>query len=188
MEKLISFPNHTTKPGTESFLLEADLQLKGSDVYLEFIFLNQKEELFELPKTAASWSESQVPRQDGLWNATCFEAFLNPMGSSKYFEFNFSLNPAWNAYQFEGYRTPHPATPTTDFVFKSMNWDPRKKRLLMELQNHTPYSRFRVGLTAILLEKSGVKHYCALAHKGPQPDFHLMDSFILQRGTGSETN
>jgi hypothetical protein len=166
----------------ESFLLEAELQLKGSDVYLEFILLD-KEGLFEVPKTAASWSEDQVPRHDGLWNATCFEAFLNPVGTTKYYEFNFALNPSWNAYQFENYRTPQPATLTADFVLQGMSWDPLKNRLLVELQNKTPYKQFQVGLTAVLLEKAGVKHYWALAHQGSKPDFHLRESFILQRGT-----
>ncbi|HEY8270954.1 MAG TPA: hypothetical protein VIG33_08695 [Pseudobdellovibrionaceae bacterium] len=190
MPNLISFSPPFSDPNAmeplcsgETLLLEADLQFKDSSLYLEFGFLEQSAELFELPKTSASWPEAQVPRQDGLWQATCFEAFLSPLGSSKYFEFNFSLNPAWNAYKFESYRLPQPAAPTEEFVLKSMGWDAVKKRLLVELENKTFYSQFRVGLTAILLEKNGTKHYCALAHKGTQPDFHLMKSFILQRGT-----
>ncbi len=140
--------------------------------------------LFELPKDANFWSEAQVQRQDGLWMATCFEVFLNPTGSTKYFELNFSLNPAWNAYEFETYRTPQPARTTSDLVLKSMSWDPQQAGCLkVELKNKTTYKTFQVGLTAVLLEKGGVKHYCALVHKGDKADFHLIESFILQRGT-----
>lgn len=190
MQNLIPFPHNPASPETEASarstdapVVEADLQFEGSDLCLEFRFLNSQTDLLGLPEKAACWDGTEVPRQDDLWQATCFEAFLNPIGSSKYFEFNFSLKPAWNAYRFENYRTPQPATPTLDFVLKSMKWDPSKKHLLLVLENKTSYSQFRVGLSAIFLEKNGTKHYFALAHKGTQPDFHLVKSFILQRGT-----
>ncbi|MGZ3806065.1 MAG: hypothetical protein ACXVB4_17755 [Pseudobdellovibrionaceae bacterium] len=184
MQNLISFSSHELPLpiSEEPCLLQADLQVKGSEIYLEFA-LKRNAEIFALAKTPASWQGARVPRQDGLWQATCFEAFLNPVGSSKYFEFNFSLTPAWNSYQFESYRLPQPATPTEEFALQSMSWDPLKNHLLVELKNKTSYKQFHVGLTAVLLEKNGRKHYCALAHKGPQPDFHLLESFILRRGT-----
>lgn len=178
VQKLISY----TENDKVSFALEADLQLQGTELVLEFS-LRDPEGLFEVPKTAAAWSSGEVARQDGLWQATCFEAFLQASGQKKYYEFNFSLTPAWNAYEFTAYREPQPPKATADFVLRAMSWDPAKKLLSVRLENNSGYGKFQAGLTAILQEKSGAKHYYAVAHKGAKPDFHLPESFILQRGS-----
>lgn len=178
MQKLISY-NENDKV---SFSLEAEIQSRGTELVLEYS-LKDPEGLFEMPKTAASWTTGEVSRRDGLWQATCFEAFLQPSGSSQYYEFNFALTPAWNAYKFTGYREPQPPQSTEDFVLKAMAWEPTKKHLRVVLENKSTASNFNAGLTAILQEKSGLKHYYAVAHKGPKPDFHLIESFILQRGS-----
>src|ERR1700757_4395609 len=41
---------------------------------------------------------------DGLWEHTCFEAFIAAPGVAGYYEFNFSPTLAWAAYQFSDYR------------------------------------------------------------------------------------
>ncbi|MBS1972420.1 MAG: hypothetical protein JSU04_19095 [Bdellovibrionales bacterium] len=178
MQKLISY-NANDKA---SFSLEADIHLTGPELVLEFS-LKDPQGLFELPKTTAAWSRSQVARQDGLWQATCFEAFLQPSGQAKYYEFNFALNPAWNGYEFTAYREPQPPKATADFVLKAMSWNSEQKHLIVRFENKSGATKFQAGLTAILQEKSGIKHYYAVAHKGPKPDFHLSESFILQRGS-----
>ena len=43
-------------------------------------------------------------RSDGLWQHTCFEAFLMQPPSPAYIELNFSPSGAWAAYRFMGYR------------------------------------------------------------------------------------
>lgn len=156
--------------------------MQGAELVLEFC-LTDPQSLFEVPHSAATWGAGSVARRDGLWQATCFEAFLQPLGESRYYEFNFALTPAWNAYVFTGYREPQPPQTTAEFVLKAMNWEPAKKHLRVVLENHTGVTRFQAGLTAILQEKSGAKHYYAIAHKGAKPDFHLNESFILQRGS-----
>lgn len=178
MQKLISY-NENDKV---SFSLEAEIQSQGTELVLEYS-LKDPEGLFEVPKTAASWTVSEATRRDGLWQATCFEAFLQPSGGSHYYEFNFALSPAWNVYLFAAYREPQPPQATEDFVLKSMHWEPAKKHLRVVLENKTGAKKFNAGLTAILQEKSGAKHYYAVAHKGAKPDFHLTESFILQRGS-----
>src|SRR5579862_9201500 len=49
------------------------------------------------------------PRQgnspvEGLWQHTCFEAFVGIPGAEPYYEFNFSPGGDWAAYRFRGYR------------------------------------------------------------------------------------
>ncbi len=101
---------------------------------------------------------------------------------SLYYELNFSLKPAWNLYLFDRYRYPQPPKRAAEFELKSMNWDQFESKLNVELVNHTKFKKFNVGLTAVMEEQAGQKHYCALDHKGTQPDFHLLESFTLVRG------
>lgn len=178
MQNLIPHPT-TDKV---SFSIQAELLVQGTELLLEF-GLGQGSDLFALPSQEMAWPGGSSPRRNGLWQGTCFEAFVSPVGLEKYYEFNFSLAPAWNVYEFDGYRTPQPPKASQDFLLKSMHWNPSTKNLSVIIDNHTPYRQFQVGLTAVLLEKSGVKHYLALAHAGEKPDFHLRGSFILQRGS-----
>jgi len=178
VQKLISYNANSN----DTFALSGELQVQNSELVLEF-WLKDPQSLFAVPKTAAAWTEGEVARQDGLWQATCFEAFLQPWGGAGYYEFNFALTQAWNVYQFTGYREPQPPKATTDFVLKAMSWDPAQKHLRVQLENKTSTRKFRAGLTAILKEINGAKHYYALAHKGTKPDFHVIESFILQRGS-----
>ena len=39
-------------------------------------------------------------RADGLWQHTCFEAFISSADSPAYREFNFSPSGLWQAYEF----------------------------------------------------------------------------------------
>ena len=43
-------------------------------------------------------------RTDGLWQHTCFEAFLKADASDSYYEFNFAPSGEWAAYRFGGRR------------------------------------------------------------------------------------
>ncbi|MEB3264615.1 MAG: hypothetical protein VKJ66_09615 [Synechococcus sp.] len=38
----------------------------------------------------------------------------------------------------------------------------------------------RIGVTAVLEDRRGGISYWALAHTGPEPDFHRRDSFLLR--------
>lgn len=163
-----------------NFLLEAEARLSQSYSDLQFVYrLMDKSSLFATPTENKEWS--QIPRSDGLWNHTCFEAFLNPVDTETYYEFNFSLKPAWNCYYFEAYRQPQPAKSSHDFLLKSIRWDQSTYQLTVELKNNSKFKKFNIGLTAVLEEKAGDKHYCALVHADAKPDFHLRKSFTLIR-------
>src|SRR4051794_33386983 len=53
------------------------------------------------------WPDLSEPAQwtDGLWQHTCFEAFLRPDGDESYYEFNLAPSLHWAAYRFSGYRS-----------------------------------------------------------------------------------
>src|SRR3546814_17637970 len=42
---------------------------------------------------------------DGLWESTCFEAFLTEEGEPDYTEFNYGPDGRWACYQFDDYRS-----------------------------------------------------------------------------------
>ena len=49
-------------------------------------------------------AQALAERTDGLWEHTCFEAFLAPAGGESYHEVNLSPSSAWATYSFLRYR------------------------------------------------------------------------------------
>ncbi len=172
VRNLIAFQN----PGLP-FELKADLQRENRGLQLIFE-LEDPEKRLNLPG-AHIWQGDQVPREDGLWKETCFEMFLRPQGQKIYYEFNFSLLPAWNLYVFQDYREPQPPQRSEDFSLQSMNWN--GNRLEISIQTPQALGGFEAGITAVLKEKKIPAHYYALVHLGPKADFHLAESFILKK-------
>lgn len=170
MKVLNSFNNSTTNFKLESYATRDGLSLK-----LAYKIIDLKN-LLNLPVSFTA-DEKNTPRLDGLWNDTCFELFLRPRGKTSYYEFNFSLTPAWNEYIFESYRKPQPPRPCHDISLKKMQWD--GQLLYVELYGLNTEDQFEISLTAVLKEKSGSIHYMAIKHAGTEPDFHHSDSFIL---------
>ena len=119
-------------------------------------------------------------RTDGLWKATCFEAFLKPEKESAYLEFNFSPSGQWAAYDFDDYRTGMtpaglPAAPEIELVLA-----PRRLELRVTLSVDLPREPYRLGLSAVIDEQLGLKSLWALSHAGSVPDFHHPDCFTLE--------
>lgn len=175
----------TLKPfkGPLPYGIEAELSIQTSILHFQFQLDLKATELKGLPKQSHSWSASEISRMDNLWTTTCFEAFLRPKGQSSYYEFNFSLQPAWNAYEFTAYRTPQPPLPTHAFMLKNLAWDAKLQTIHVEVENKSPHQEFEVSLTAVIEETNQQKHYWALAHTSAQPNFHAPDSFTILRGS-----
>lgn len=107
-------------------------------------------------------------RTDGLWQHTCFEAFISN-GEGGYAEFNFSPSGQWAAYDFDGYRsgmcnrgTP---APLIDFQADQAGVRLNAKIDLSGLSG-------ALSLTAVIEEADGTKSYWALNHAEGKPDFH----------------
>jgi hypothetical protein len=119
-------------------------------------------------------------RADNLWQTTCFEAFLAPAGLPGYRELNFSPSCNWAAYDFSAYRAGMveawlPAPPTIE-VARQTN----RLELAVTLSPGLPHEPYRLGLCAVIEERSGNKSFWALSHPGDAPDFHREDCFVLE--------
>ena len=127
---------------------------------------------------------AEAPRRvDGLWQHTCFEAFIGDAGGAGYCEFNSAPSGAWAAYRFAGYRTTPEAlasptqlpiaTATVNgrFVLDTsveLGWLPAEFRRPL-----------RLALAAVLEDGAGTLSYWALAHAPGRPDFHDQCNFLL---------
>jgi hypothetical protein len=121
-------------------------------------------------------------RVDGLWERTCFEAFVAVPGGEGYLELNFSPSTEWAAYAFERYR--HGMRPlalaqppvvtvasTTEELRVTASAD-----LTGVAEARWPW---RVALCAVVADAAGGRSYWALRHTGPKPDFHAAAAFAL---------
>ena len=119
-------------------------------------------------------------RSDGLWQHTCFEAFLRTSRDQGYCEFNFAPSTQWAAYRFSGYRSG-----MTDLELSPPRIETHRGAeayaMRVELDLNLPADRpWQLGLAAVIEEVSGGKSYWALAHPPGKPDFHHEDCFTLE--------
>ena len=122
---------------------------------------------------------------DGLWQHTCFEAFVARTGEPAYQEFNFSPSGQWAAYRFSAERVrdlPAEAgaslcAPELEFVEQPQSldlqvWLPREA--ILPAAAGAP---LMLGLSAILETRDGQLSYWALHHPAARPDFHHRAGF-----------
>ena len=123
-------------------------------------------------------------RVDGLWQHTCFEAFVSVKGEPAYREFNFSPSGEWAAYAFKDYRDGSPLSPDSNPQIKMRVIGNRlevdaliRRECLPPTQKNR---RLLLGLSAVIEEEDGILSYWALKHPPGRPDFHHPDSFVLE--------
>ena len=119
-------------------------------------------------------------RSDGLWQATCFEAFLKAEGQGAYREWNFAPSGDWAAYDFSAYREnmaeAEVASPPYIRIEDNLTWWALGTTIGVDAGK-----TWNLGLSAILEEKDGSKSYWALAHAAAdKPDFHAPDCFAAK--------
>ena len=146
--------------------------------------LSLEYELLGLTETIAVPVPAVVPvRRDGLWKETCFELFLGPEKSDRYWEFNFSPAGHWNIYGFEGYRQgmrEEQAFASLPF-FVQIHPDALNLSVELDLEKIIPRDRaLKVGISAVVRSAGGECTYWALTYPGPQPDFHRRAGFIIE--------
>jgi hypothetical protein len=117
-----------------------------------------------------------VPRiAQGLWEHTCFEAFVAIDHRSEYHEFNFAPSGEWAAHVFRRYRDGGPLA--DEALAPSIRLRATDRRL--ELQAHSG-APLRIGLAAVIEGNEGTLSYWALRHPPGKPDFHHADGFALR--------
>lgn len=115
---------------------------------------------------------------DGLWQDTCFEAFLHePEPSAGYYEFNFSPSGAWAVYHFDAYRQGM-AMVTIEPPLLTVYHDATLLSLTAKIRSHRLPAVKRLALSAVIKDQQGRVYYWAAKHPSDKPDFHHPDSFI----------
>lgn len=122
-------------------------------------------------------------RRDGLWQHTCFEAFVAGAGRNEYFEINLAPSGDWACYAFTGYRAGQSEL-ALEQPPSVAGTQPSAGVFALEAALGVPglaaLAAIEIGLTAVIERDSGDKAYWALTHRGVKPDFHLRDSFTLR--------
>ncbi len=108
-------------------------------------------------------------RADGLWQATCFEAFVGLAGPA-YFELNFSPSRQWAAYRFDTPRHGMREELAEIDIWLDAGEGWFALEAAVKLPALTPGAA--LNLTAVIEESGGAKSYWALAHPEGSPDFH----------------
>jgi hypothetical protein len=131
-------------------------------------------------------------RVDGLWQHTCFEAFVGFKDRPAYYEFNFSPSREWAAYAFRGYRDGGPLQDEALAPVISV----QESREVLELNAVVQLGRLpliqpgiiiKLGLSAVIEDSDGKLFYWALKHPAEKPDFHHAGSFALEFALPSES-
>jgi hypothetical protein len=163
---------HPAAPPRAEFSLAAEARREGARLVFDY--------RVEGPIDALALSPARRPsRIDGLWETTCFEAFLRVGDAPAYLECNFAPSTSWAAYRFAAYREgrslPEIAPPRI-LVARTAE----RLMLCAEIDGAAlPGGTLRLALTAVIEEKSGVKSYWSLKHRAEKPDFHADEGFVL---------
>lgn len=172
---LIHHPD-TADAATKSWYIGVKAQYQNGNLTLRY-------------EVQANINKLAIPEQkptseaDGLWQHTCFEAFIAIVEEPPYHEFNFSPSGQWAAYAFNDYRARKPwqaqPTPAIHFVLT----DDLMVLTAIINEANLPYNPhhqpFRLGLSAVLENKAGELSYWALFHPSGKPDFHHRSGFTL---------
>jgi hypothetical protein len=159
---------HPITGDTLGLSLEVEARRSGDVLSLEYLLTG--------PVERVRWPEpAERVHTDGLWGATCFEAFVST--GQGYLELNLSPSGAWAAYRFDGYREgmrPLP-TPAPSAVLRQA---PGRMALTADVILPEDATGL-VGLSAVVETLDGATIYWALVHPSDKPDFHHPDSFTL---------
>lgn len=132
------------------------------------------------PNQYVLWPElvAAHPRQDFLWEQTCFEIFIGVKEEDFYREINLSPSQAWQAYQFEEYRYPEemPLQVAYDIDLNQLKRTHYGLNVSLDLTDFMALNKLKwadlfLGLSAVLKTPQGDQYY-AMQHSSPQADFH----------------
>lgn len=157
----------------QSISLVAAIEQQGPcNLHVGF-WLSDPNQLIQYPELVAS-----NPRQDYLWEQTCFEIFIGVQGEDYYREVNLSPSQAWQAYQFEEYRYPEDMPPQAadDIELNQLKRTHYGLNVSVDLTDFMATHKLKwenlfLGLSAVLKTSQGDQYY-AMQHSSPQADFH----------------
>jgi hypothetical protein len=126
-------------------------------------------------------------RCEGLWQHSCFEAFVRADAGDSYYEFNFAPSTEWAAYRFGGRRAdrsaPELQEPAIVFRRQAGGCELSATIRIAELADVAGTTGLEIGLAAVMEAVDGTLSYWSLAHRGDQPDFHDPTTFLMRVAT-----
>jgi len=173
-------PDFTLQPfagqATAGLSLSGTIERRENVIALSFVLAGDLEAL-------AIPAPNNPDRADDLWQATCFEMFWAAEAKENYWELNLAPTGNWNVYAFSGYRRGMRreegiACPSFDATRGPAHFVLSTHLDLSGLHHGRP--PLKVGLCAVLKEKSNRLTYWALAHPGEKPDFHAAAGFAIR--------
>lgn len=122
---------------------------------------------------------------EGLWQHTCFEAFVAVRDRAAYSEFNLAPSGEWAVFVFRSYRAgalrDDPSLAPGIVVRRSDGELELEARLALDRLPGAPrYTPLQIGLSAVLEVVDGARSYWALCHPSGRPDFHHPAAFALR--------
>ncbi len=118
-----------------------------------------------------------------LWEATCFEFFLAPVGESYYWEFNLSPSGDWNVFRLDDYRQGlrnEEAVGALPVVIQQtatlVTLDAQ-----LSLEKLVPANQaLDIAITTVIQDQNSDLSYWALQHTGEEADFHSRSDFLFE--------
>ena len=134
-----------------------------------------------LPRGLIDGLQPDGVRRDGLWDTTCFEAFLGLPGDTRYWEINLAANGDWALYGFSDYRDGRSdPSQTVPPQVQLRRWH-HQLRLEASLDLSAwwpPNVSPDIALTAVLDRgDNGLIHW-AISHPSDRADFHQRQTFL----------
>ena len=143
----------------------------------------------DLTQVAVPPPDDGFVRRDRLWEHTCFEFFLAAgtegrakAASAPYWEFNLSPGGNWNVFSLAGYRQglkEEQAIAALPFVVFAAAGELRLDISVDASALVAPNRPALLGASAVIKLMDGTETFWAIAHPGPEADFHHPDSFVL---------
>ncbi|OHC93027.1 MAG: hypothetical protein A2792_11705 [Sphingomonadales bacterium RIFCSPHIGHO2_01_FULL_65_20] len=167
---------HPDFPSSQGVTLSVDCWLAAEDTLTITYHVTD-------PEARIVWPAPAQGRTDGLWQHTCFEAFIGSTSGPAYAEFNLAPSGAWAAYAFDDYRTGMrdlalPVNP--QMAEESGLWQATIP--LAGLDALLGPAPWRLAITAVIEATDGARSYWSLAHPSGKPDFHHPDCFAARLG------
>jgi len=119
---------------------------------------------------------------DGLWQHTCFEAFVRAAPARSYVELNFSPSSEWAGYRCVYYRRGMTAVepPHAPKIICRRREDRLEADIDVHCSGLVPREELQLALAVVLEDQRGVISYWALKHPPGNADFHNDAGFVLQ--------
>lgn len=167
---------HPDFPGPKGVNLSVDWWLDAEDTLTIAYHVTD-------PKARILWPTPAQGRTDGLWQHTCFEAFIGSTSGPAYAEFNLAPSGAWAAYAFDDYRAGMrdlPVSSNPQMAGEGADWTATIP--LAGLDALLGPAPWRLAITAVIEATDEARSYWSLAHPPGKPDFHHPDCFAARLG------